>query len=269
MQRRPLPFVGAMTMLIGLSSVSLAQQSVPQTQHQHHGHDHAAASTPSLGPHKGTLRTVAGLQTETVVSPGGLKVYLYASSGQPMSVERGRGVASLSVQGSAKRYRYDLFPAEDGSLKVDVDLSKIAGRQISVDYQLVGILNQAVAYNDVTVVPADQAQADAVAIARQKVCPVSGKPLGSMGNPVAVDANGQRLFVCCTGCVDAVKANPAKYATSRPKVEVARMTKDDAPLIAKQARCPVMDESLGSMGQPIKLLVGGKSLYLCCKGCIK
>ena len=269
MKRSPLPFVGAMVMLIGLSSVSLAQQTRPQPQHQHHGHNHTSADTPKLGPHKGTLRSVSGLQTETVVSPGGLKVFLYSSDGQPISVQRGRGVASLSVKGNAKRYRYDLFPAEDGSLKVDVDLSKIAGRQITVDYQLVGITNQSVVYQDVSIVPADQAQADAVAIARQKVCPVSGKPLGSMGKPVAVDANGQRLFVCCAGCVNAVKTNPAKYAIARPKVEVVAMTKEDAPLIAKQAKCPVMDESLGSMGQPIKLLVGGKPLYLCCKGCIK
>ncbi len=261
MKRSPVASVAAMIMLIGWSSVSLAQQTATQPTPN--------STTPSIGPHKGTLRTVAGLQTETVVSSAGLKVYLYASSGKPISVQRGRGVASLSVKGNAKRYRYDLFPAEDGSLKVDVDLSKIAGRQITVDYQLVGITNQAVAYKDVTVVPADKAQQDAVAIARQKVCPVSGKPLGSMGTPVAVDANGQRLFVCCAGCVDAVKANPAKYATSRPNVEVVAMTKADAPLIAKQARCPVMDESLGSMGQPIKLLVGGKPLYLCCKGCIK
>ena len=30
-----------------------------------------------------------------------------------------------------------------------------------------------------------------------------------------------------------------------------------------------MDEPLGGMGQPIKLLVDGKPLFLCCKGCIK
>ncbi|NNE01473.1 MAG: hypothetical protein HKN47_29520 [Pirellulaceae bacterium] len=30
-----------------------------------------------------------------------------------------------------------------------------------------------------------------------------------------------------------------------------------------------MDEPLGSMGQPIKLLVGDKPIFLCCKGCIK
>lgn len=174
MKKIPLPFIGAMLMLMlmSLPSVSLAQQTV--RQYQHDGDSHTAANTPKLGPRQGTLRTVDGLQTETLVSPGGLKVYLYASSGQPVSVERGRGVASLSVSGNPKRYRYDLFPAEDNSLKVDVDLSKIAGRQITVDYQLVGITSQAVVYKDVTVVPADQAQQDAVAIARQKVCPVSG-----------------------------------------------------------------------------------------------
>ena len=30
-----------------------------------------------------------------------------------------------------------------------------------------------------------------------------------------------------------------------------------------------MDEPLGGMGTPIKVMVGDKPIYLCCKGCIK
>ena len=42
-----------------------------------------------------------------------------------------------------------------------------------------------------------------------------------------------------------------------------------AALIAKQKVCPVMDEPLGSMGNPIKVMVGDKPIFLCCRGCIK
>ena len=117
--------------------------------------------------------------------------------------------------------------------------------------------------------PASELQLAAAAIARQKICPVSGKPLGSMGDPVAVDVNGQRVFVCCGGCVSAVKSDPAKYAAGRPQITVATSTAADAAAIARQKVCPVMDEPLGGMGTPIKVTVGDKPIYLCCKGCIK
>jgi YHS domain-containing protein len=45
----------------------------------------------------------------------------------------------------------------------------------------------------------------------QKSCPVTGKPLGSMGKPLAVEVNGQTIYVCCQGCVAKVKANPDFY----------------------------------------------------------
>ena len=45
--------------------------------------------------------------------------------------------------------------------------------------------------------------------AAQTTCPVM------KGNPVNqslyVDADGYRIYVCCGGCIGAVKADPAKY----------------------------------------------------------
>jgi Cu(I)/Ag(I) efflux system membrane fusion protein len=43
--------------------------------------------------------------------------------------------------------------------------------------------------------PADMALAR-----RQKVCPVTKMPLGSMGKPVRVEAAGRITFLCCEGC---------------------------------------------------------------------
>ncbi len=49
---------------------------------------------------------------------------------------------------------------------------------------------------------------------KQRTCPVTKEPLGSMGKPIRVSVAGQSLFVCCEGCVGALKENPAKYLTA-------------------------------------------------------
>jgi len=59
----------------------------------------------------------------------------------------------------------------------------------------------------VALLPADE-QAAAL---RQRTCPVTKQPLGSMGRPIRVRAAGRSVFVCCEGCVDAVKSNPDEY----------------------------------------------------------
>lgn len=34
-----------------------------------------------------------------------------------------------------------------------------------------------------------------------------------------------------------------------------------------QVRCPVTGEELGSMGEPVAVAVGGRTVYVCCRGC--
>jgi len=36
----------------------------------------------------------------------------------------------------------------------------------------------------------------------QKICAVTGMPLGTMGAPVRVDIEGRPYFICCEGCSD-------------------------------------------------------------------
>ncbi len=260
--------------------IAVASASIVSAQHDHAGHNHAMSgqtavsqiSRPVAGPHGGALKQTGAVQVETVVSRGGIQTFVYDLNGQPVSVNRGRGAASLRVEGNAKRYRYDLLPDGKGGLTARVNLSQLAGRQIEIDIQLVGIDavdGQSLTLKEIATVPASDLQLAGAAIARQKICPVSGKPLGSMGDPVAVDVNGQRVFVCCAGCVGAVKSNPAKYAAGRPQITVSTSTAADAEAIARQKVCPVMDEPLGGMGTPIKVTIGDKPVYLCCKGCIK
>jgi hypothetical protein len=58
---------------------------------------------------------------------------------------------------------------------------------------------------------------DQLLVTQQKICPVTGQPLGSMGTPFRVVVAGRPLFVCCEGCVPALKKNPSKYLAKLPK----------------------------------------------------
>ena len=42
----------------------------------------------------------------------------------------------------------------------------------------------------------------------QRICPVTGKPLGSMGVPVAIMLRGQPVYLCCAGCKGKAKREP-------------------------------------------------------------
>ncbi|MBN9519556.1 efflux RND transporter periplasmic adaptor subunit [bacterium] len=50
---------------------------------------------------------------------------------------------------------------------------------------------------------------DRAAAEAQKLCPIQGEPVGSMGVPVKVDLGGGRtVFVCCRSCVTPARSNP-------------------------------------------------------------
>ena len=66
----------------------------------------------------------------------------------------------------------------------------------------------------------DQALAD-----KQKLCPVCGEALGSMGHPVKVMVGDRAVFLCCAGCKGAIEANPEKYLA---KLDAAAAAPGDA-----------------------------------------
>lgn len=57
--------------------------------------------------------------------------------------------------------------------------------------------------------PTEQQLVDA-----QRVCPVTGAELGSMGVPILVDVGGRQVAICCEGCRRPLLANPERYLTS-------------------------------------------------------
>ena len=78
--------------------------------------------------------------------------------------------------------------------------------------------------------PSDQAQSaeiekelaslspqDRELAAKQRVCPVTGEQLGTMGTPVKVQVLGRDVFLCCDGCKDKLRAKPEEYLAKLPK----------------------------------------------------
>jgi len=97
---------------------------------------------------------------------------------------------------------------------------------------------------------------DHLRAAVQDICPVSGKKLGSMGDPVkvAVGPAHEEVFLCCKGCLSK-QIKPEYWATIHANIAKA------------QGKCPVMDKDLPAA--PKWTVVEGEVVYVCCPGCIK
>ncbi|MCI0335252.1 MAG: hypothetical protein L0228_18740 [Planctomycetes bacterium] len=52
---------------------------------------------------------------------------------------------------------------------------------------------------------------------KQRICPVTGELLGSMGAPIKVDVAGQPVFICCEGCQENLLAKPDEYLAKLKK----------------------------------------------------
>ena len=101
---------------------------------------------------------------------------------------------------------------------------------------------------------AAEAPAAAPTITLQTTCPVMGGPIN---RKLFVDHEGQRIYVCCAGCIDTVKKDPAKALRT---LEAAGVT------VAKlQTTCPVMG---GAINRKLFVDHEGQRIYVCCGGCI-
>ena len=89
---------------------------------------------------------------------------------------------------------------------------------------------------------------------RQTQCPVMG---GKVNKNLYVDHNGKRIYVCCAGCITAVKKDPAKY--------IKKLEAEGVTLEKRQTQCPVMG---GKINKKLYVDHGGKRIYVCCEGCI-
>ncbi len=62
---------------------------------------------------------------------------------------------------------------------------------------------------------------------------------------------------------------PASERSAATEMTMARITQADWKAIAAQRTCPVSGAALGSMGAPLKITQGGRSVFVCCPDCVK
>ncbi len=203
-------------------------------QHQHKPMESPMApmGTSQTGRHGGQLLTLKKHQVEVVFTPKETRVYLYSATGEPLAVRGVQGDVAMKIRGIQKIYRYTFREASDASdqsfLLVQVDASRLRDGDMEATFQLAGLPFQdeskahfvqtfalaqpaAVAPSTLEVRQVAKTHEDLALIARQKICPVTGESLESMGGAIKLMVGDQPLFVCCEGCVDQVKDDPTTY----------------------------------------------------------
>ncbi len=66
---------------------------------------------------------------------------------------------------------------------------------------------------------ADEKKADKPKPYPLKTCITDDEKLGSMGDPYVFTHEGREIKLCCSGCLDDFKKNPAKYIKKLERAE--------------------------------------------------
>ncbi len=112
----------------------------------------------------------------------------------------------------------------------------------------------------------EQIIADQLPYYPAQTCIVTGESLVEDGEDVGINMvyNNRLVRLCCTMCKKEFKADPAKFMEQLDK-QVADAQRADYPIDT----CVVGGGKLGSMGEPVEMVVGGRLVRLCCDGCIE
>ncbi len=96
-------------------------------------------------------------------------------------------------------------------------------------------------------------------------CPVTGKKLGAMGDPIVKVYDGREVRFCCPMCPKKFEADKEGY-WKKINEEIIKEQTPFYPLTT----CPISGEALGGeMGAPIDYVYNNRLVRFCCKDCIK
>lgn len=260
----------------------------------------------SLRPlHGGQVTATKWHFFEVVYKPKETRIYVYSPSQRPIGAAGMRGEVVMQIHGNSKKFRYAVKERTDESgmiySAVDVDVSRVRDGDMQVIFDLSRLpfreerktrfvqtfalfrpasAHPAMARPAMQVTVARLSEADRPLIQRQRNCPVMDAELTSHGQPIKLMVGNQPLFVCCKGCIAEVEKKPTFYLQKvsaptqqnqqqpQPRVSVSYATRTDEAAIRSQQSCPVTNQRLGDHGTPIKVLIDGQPLFVCCKGCI-
>jgi hypothetical protein len=215
------------------SSAAMQEHGMAASGHAGHGGQpdlpmssgHAQRKEPA--PHGGQLVAKSPLIFEVVFQPKEVRLYLYGPWPQPRSTKDIQAVVSLKrpKEKDATRVEMKYVAAASGEqdyLSAAANLSAADQKDLTAAFKLKNLplaahatveFARAVVISKAAhkVTPAELDKNDEAGIAKQKVCPVTGAQLGSMGDPIKLLIDGKPLYLCCQGCVAKVKSDPEKY----------------------------------------------------------
>ncbi|QDU36031.1 hypothetical protein Mal4_03140 [Maioricimonas rarisocia] len=198
-----LPFAATLLLVCAASRSGLAADPVP------------------VGPHGGALVQADTVRCEIVVTGRTIRVWLFDELGDPIDAADVRGTLTLQYADNPRRYHYPLYPERRKGSADNVLVSE-ALRSDRLDdeavprFALYGLSSrprQSLTF--AARFPNDTVRVQQ-AIAKQTVCPVSGRELTTRATLWNVPVASQSVFVCCESCIDEVQEQPQRYLTPSP-----------------------------------------------------
>jgi membrane fusion protein, copper/silver efflux system len=181
------------------------------------------------------------------------------------------------VEATIEAYQGEVFPGRVAFIDPELDP---ATRTIGVRYDLEnpdhrlrpGMFATVTLRTPIAETPPFSARAAAAAQTRsatrlasmtaedQRICPVTGLKLGTMGDPVPVEAEGRKVWTCCSACPPKLKAKPAYYLSRlapAPRGEV--LTVPESAVIDTGARKVVYVETEPGVFDGREVVLGPRS----------
>ncbi|MBL7042019.1 MAG: hypothetical protein ISR77_25520 [Pirellulaceae bacterium] len=218
----------------GSSGHDVASDHSAHADHRMPGYEGSADATsvrqPREAPHGGQITTTEWHHFEAVYTPKETRIYVYSPSMQRMDARGVRGQLVMQVRGNPQLFRYPVKEATDGP-----GMNYLT---VPVDVSRIRDGDMLVTY-DLTNLPFRE---------EPKV-------------------QFSQLFAL-TRAPGAVPGPRTAVPNSAAAVRVVALADVDRPLIARQRTCPVLGSALGDHGEPVKLLVHGQPLFVCCQGCV-
>ncbi|MFC1452560.1 hypothetical protein ACFLSJ_04360 [Verrucomicrobiota bacterium] len=101
---------------------------------------------------------------------------------------------------------------------------------------------------------AEEVNGEGPELKAQTACPVMG---GKIDKQQYVDHEGQRIYVCCAGCIAPLRKDPETY--------IRKLAEKGEKPATLQSTCPVMG---GKINRDLFVDHEGQRIYVCCAGCI-
>jgi hypothetical protein len=180
----------------------------------------------------GTLVTTERHEFEVFFYKTGVRVFSKSTADPPADPPNPGGTVTFRLPGVPRPYIYPLKGATSPpslktvSLDLGIDLSRVptAGTEVAIELTGLDDLQEDRASFTLpfrlvpppkppapVLVAVKATQGEQSSINAQRVCPVSGEPLGSAGTPIKVLLGARSAYLCCEGCLKEVRANPDKF----------------------------------------------------------